>query len=207
MGLGNFKDDNEDDNTSSRNEDGARKYVKITRDEFEEFLEELPFEFAVVDRDPSGEFVYQTTGAPITKSNIRVRVYSTIQKGSDTGRDKGDDAIRTVLYDTENREVVGGRKKTLRIETWRSNLEPKIRELVDEADKHLERCVVCNNGWLRIVDGQYGEFLGCSNYPDCEFMCYEYEDGKYIARTSKDGTAEFADSQEEARKKLWATLQ
>lgn len=206
MGLGNFSGEDESKSSDSRNGGGSRKYVKISKQEFEEFLDTLPVAFEPVTRDPSGEYVYQTTGAPLEVDNVRIRVYSTIQKGSDTGRGKGDDAIRTVLYDIENREIVGGRKKTLRIESWRSNLEPKIMELADEAQSMITKCAVCNKGWLREVDGQYGEFLGCSNYPDCEFMCYEYEDGKFIARTSKDGTAEFANSRQEAREKLWDEL-
>ena len=32
----------------------------------------------------------------------------------------------------------------------------------------IEACPVCN-GWLNIRMGRYGRFLGCSNYPDCNY--------------------------------------
>ena len=206
MGLGNFSNDNGEERSGTSKSGGSRKYVKIEGEEFIQFLESLPVEFEEVSDRRSGERVYQTTGAPIGVDHVRVRVYSTIQKGAEKGRDKGDDAIRTVLYDTRGDAIVGGRKKTLRIETWESNLRPKIMELVDEAVEYLTECHVCNKGWLRQKEGEYGEFLGCSHYPDCEFMCFEYEDGKYVARTSKDGEAGFGSSLDEARENLWDEL-
>ncbi len=35
-------------------------------------------------------------------------------------------------------------------------------------DKTVEPCPSCD-GWLRNITGQYGPFLGCSNYPDCRY--------------------------------------
>ncbi|MFH1694519.1 MAG: topoisomerase DNA-binding C4 zinc finger domain-containing protein [Patescibacteria group bacterium] len=34
----------------------------------------------------------------------------------------------------------------------------------------LERkCPSCDVGYLRVKNGQYGKFIGCSNYPKCEY--------------------------------------
>jgi DNA helicase-4 len=34
----------------------------------------------------------------------------------------------------------------------------------------VEACPACSNGTLRKRSGQYGEFFGCSNYPDCRYI-------------------------------------
>lgn len=37
--------------------------------------------------------------------------------------------------------------------------------------KHLVggKCPSCNDGYLRVMKGKYGKFLGCSAYPKCKF--------------------------------------
>ncbi len=37
--------------------------------------------------------------------------------------------------------------------------------------KHLVsgKCPDCNEGYMRVIKGEYGKFLGCSNYPNCKF--------------------------------------
>jgi len=36
-------------------------------------------------------------------------------------------------------------------------------------DELLGQCPQCNNGYLRIIDGKYGKFIGCSSFPSCNF--------------------------------------
>lgn len=31
------------------------------------------------------------------------------------------------------------------------------------------RCPSCERGYLRVVEGRYGKFVGCSTYPDCHY--------------------------------------
>ena len=37
-----------------------------------------------------------------------------------------------------------------------------------DCDKTVEACPTCD-GWLRTITGEYGPFLGCSNYPNCDY--------------------------------------
>jgi hypothetical protein len=33
----------------------------------------------------------------------------------------------------------------------------------------LGKCPECSEGYLRVIDGKYGKFIGCSKYPNCKF--------------------------------------
>ncbi len=33
----------------------------------------------------------------------------------------------------------------------------------------LGKCPDCNEGYLRVLDGKYGKFIGCSGYPKCRY--------------------------------------
>jgi hypothetical protein len=150
----------------------ANTYTRIGRDEFEEFLGDFAaYEF--VDSG-AGENIYKID---LPHHALEVRIFSTIV--GDHARNSGDDAIRTVLWHTHFDEPVGGKRKTLRIETWRSNLRPKIEDLVlNWRDHYNGTCPECEayldglkvtKGVLKMRSGAYGDFLGCSNYPNCEY--------------------------------------
>lgn len=139
-----------------------RRYTGITREEFEQFLGNF-VEFQEVDDTDAEEVVYSVN---LPHDELEVRIFSTIQNGR--ARDCGSDAIRTVLWHTEEDCPVGGRVKTLRIETWRSNLRPKVEDLVlNWREAFHGHCPDCRGGVLQLRSGQYGDFLGCSNYPRC----------------------------------------
>lgn len=36
-------------------------------------------------------------------------------------------------------------------------------------DELLGHCPKCKNGYLRIISGKYGKFIGCSSFPKCSF--------------------------------------
>lgn len=139
-----------------------RQYTRVTVEEFENFLGGIAaFEFP--EDVTAEEKVYDI---PLPADDLVIRIYSTLQDGQ--ARDKGSDAIRCTVFDKESGSVIGGEKKTLRIQTWRKNLEPKIRELVANwRDYNHGRCSCCDARMAR-RDGKYGEFLGCTNYPACK---------------------------------------
>lgn len=173
MGLGDFKKDS-NDNESNQKSSGQRKYTRISQQEFEDFLDSLWYDYHEANPEDDGfrkfakEKVYSIPPLSTRVDDaVTVLVFSTIDTRTGQARDKGDDAIRCVIWDTNLQKPIGGRKKTLRIETWKSNLGPKIEELVEETSSYLESCPECNTGWLVKRDGQYGEFLGCVRYPDC----------------------------------------
>ena len=33
----------------------------------------------------------------------------------------------------------------------------------------LKKCPTCDSGYLRVMTGKYGKFLGCSSYPKCHY--------------------------------------
>lgn len=166
MGIGNFT---EDDSQNS----GSRKYTDISKAEFEHFLDSLHEEVGRFVEIETGDFerVYELKD-DLTDNGLSLRIYSTIDKRTEDNRDKGTDAIRTVIVSrTEDGDdiVVGGRTKTLRIETWEKNLKKKIVDIYRETQDYIEPCPedYCS-GYLVEREGKYGEFLGCTKYPSCD---------------------------------------
>jgi len=52
-------------------------------------------------------------------------------------------------------------------------LDNKIDEFKEYLDKQRvinQKCIVCNKGYITIKRGKYGNFLGCSNYPNCKII-------------------------------------
>lgn len=148
---------------------GGRRYVQPTKEEFEECIESARegIEWEIDEKAPGKEYVYDTHDFMPDYPGLVLRIYSTIDRRSDRARSKGADAIRLLVFNRHVMRPMGGRKKTLRIETYCKNLTEKINDLFDEYDDYVTRCDECGS-WMVIRDGQYGEFLGCTGYPDCE---------------------------------------
>lgn len=164
MGLDDLMDGDSDSSSSS-----SKKYVVVTRDEFEEALEETKIDWHRLDLENVGEWVYQSGRLHGVPKTVVLRTYSTIDKRTNRGRGKGKDAIRSVIWDVAEGRPVGGRKKTLRIKTWRSNLIPKLNELAEEAHSMVTMCDSCGSHMvIRKNSKTDEEFLGCSEYPDCK---------------------------------------
>lgn len=162
MGLDDLKKEKEPSST------GTRRYVQPTKEEFEECLLSAMDDISwQIDHEaPANEYVYDTHSFMPEQNGIVLRVFSTIDLRTDKARSKGADAIRLVVWNRHIDAPMGGRKKTLRIETYCKNLTNKIRDIFEEYDRYDFECPECG-GWLVLRDGQYGEFYGCSNYPDC----------------------------------------
>lgn len=199
MGLDNIVNEGDESANSTSSKPGSsKKYVKILRDEFEEFLyDQSPYYWQEVNTD-SGELVYETDEFMIMYPDISLRIFSTIDKGTDEGREKGDDAIRTVIWSKEKDVPIGGRKSTYRIKTWKKNLLRKIKSLSDEWHDYVEECPNCD-GWLVERQGNKSSFLGCINWEKdgsgCDYtrplehegQCPECEDGFLVKREGRDG--------------------
>lgn len=140
-----------------------RRYTNVTVDEFESFLGSFT-EFSRVQDTDAKEAVYSI---PLPHPDLEVRIFSTLNPDGNA-RGCGDDAIRSVIWHTTEGCPVGGREKTLRIQTWRQNLKPKVEDLMTNWRQRFHgNCPECS-GVLQLRDGEYGEFLGCSNYPRCK---------------------------------------
>lgn len=174
MGLGNFNDPDPNDG----NEQST--YQRISREDFEDFLDDNGWEWELVGEtykghgfdNFTGELVYRIKG--IEEDKLELRVYSSIEKSSGLSRDKGKDAIRTVIWHKEEQRPIGGRTRTHRITTWKKNLRKKIESLLDEWKDEVEVCDECGS-FMAKREGQYGPFYGCLSYPRCE-NTKEYDD-------------------------------
>lgn len=149
----------------------SKEYVTITEEEFREFMDSLDYGFEeLLDREilgNSNEVVFRSTDQITPDGNVSILVWSSIDRRTNKSRDKGADAIRTVLH-LEDYGPIGGRKRTHRISTWRKNLRKKIISLADETEEYVNKCPECDTGYLVEREGQYGKFLGCTNYPLCD---------------------------------------
>lgn len=117
----------------------SKTYRRITREEFDAFMDDLVPDNEVVRPDGVSERVYD---CPLPSDRHVIRVFSTIEGGA--GRDRGADAIRCVIWDLGANEPVSGRLKTLRIDTWRDNLRAKIEDLyANWRDEVPGRCPEC----------------------------------------------------------------
>lgn len=167
MGLGNFTDGEEENSTN-------REYYRIHQDEFEEFLNEVDNEFYIIGTEEDSNLVFTRElvyGKELGHEDLQLRVYSTIDERYGRARDKGDDAIRTVIWSKELSHPIGGRTKTLRIKTWKSNLLPKLEEIIDGWGDKVVNCDECG-GWMVKRDPDPGDdwdtFYGCAKYPVCK---------------------------------------
>lgn len=166
MGIEGFKtgDDDEDEDVETKVPEGQRgRYVEITESEVHEFFEDLEYSFVICNEDPSNELVFESNRPMPDNKDITLRVFSSVDERSGKGRDKGSDAIRTVLWHRQLNRPIGGRTRTHRIATWRKNLKKKIESLVEETDEYIKECPKCQ-GYLVEREGSYGKFLGCTNW-------------------------------------------
>ncbi len=46
---------------------------------------------------------------------------------------------------------------------------PKFSRKMPSDVASLGKCPLCEQGYLRIIDGKYGKFLGCTRYPNCHY--------------------------------------
>lgn len=143
------------------------EYSTITKEDFDEFIESLPYDFKEKRTNNCREYIYELNNVVDGDPSIILRIYSTISVDTNESREKGKDAIRTVLQKRSTNKPVGGRTKTLRIPTWRKNLRGKIQSLVEDTKEHYNPCEECGS-YLVKRSGKNGDFLGCLNYPDCD---------------------------------------
>lgn len=150
----------------------GRQYQNITEDEFDAFMGDLAdYEKTVPAR--AKEVAYDLS---LPVDGLVIRVWSTIVRGN--SRDCGDDAIRAVVWDTEEDRPVGGRKKTLRLaptasnpEGWKGNLRPKVIDLFKNWRDYDRQCPKCGSRMVKRTPDRgddWTAFWGCTSYPQCD---------------------------------------
>lgn len=142
-----------------------REYTEITRSEFKQALSETQLDFKEVNYNWTGELIYE---AYSTDETFTLRVYSSLDKRTGKSRDKGSDAIRTVVLHTDSGKPVLKTKRTNRIKTWRKNLKKKISTLIKKQG-NIQECEKCGSVMVIRENNKTGdEFYGCTNYPECK---------------------------------------
>lgn len=143
----------------------AGTYTRITEGEMDDVL--LSNGFEVVDLDGVNEKVYQFNFDTKSGETLGIRVYSSIDLRTGDSRGCGNDAIRVTMMWKDGGEwkAIGSSKRVNRIQTWKKNLENRLNTWSTMLEG---RCGDCGAP-LRKRSGEYGEFLGCSRYPDCDY--------------------------------------
>jgi replicative superfamily II helicase len=131
----------------------AAEFVTITKTEMEEWL-------------PDGAKAIERRGYEIDRPGIVVKVYSSIV--GEQSRGVGQDAIRCVLFDTFAERPLGKTKRVHRTEgattVW-ERLDDRVVEMMLLLSE-VTFCPKC--GHIMILrNGKFGEFFGCSQFPDC----------------------------------------
>lgn len=152
--------------TANTTVSNSQRYTAIHRDEFETFLDEnVEWGHGTLSVGDSGEYIYDI---PLPRAHLTIRIFSSVDRSTDYTRPCGTDAIRCVIWNHEVEEPVGGRVRTHRIETWRSNLLEKIQSLEENWNEYDRECPQCGSP-LAIREGEYGAFYGCLSYPECDY--------------------------------------
>jgi len=107
---------------------GTMEYIKFNKEELEA---NLPKDFEIIDA-PGFEYIYQI---PSVSKNISLRMYSSIDKKTNTCRSSGKDRIRLVLMNTTNEQPVSKGVGINRVgdskESFFSRLTGRVQELIN----------------------------------------------------------------------------
>ncbi len=135
------------------------RFVYIRRVDFERFIYQY------------GECIYVKVGGEMCYDmfidrgrDIRLRIYSSVDKNTGMSRPKGEDCIKLVLmrgdyfYWTTMRKVY-------RVEGWRGQLGSLIQRYFGLWTKLI--CRRCGRMLVERVSG-YGKFYSCEGYPLCK---------------------------------------
>jgi len=150
----------------------SKRYVEISEADMTDLME-VQMGFAKIELSGTTEIVWQRQVE--TKSGEKfpyaVRVYSSIAYG--TSRGCGEDAIRVVLINLDTGRPIKlqptkgkAGKRIYRTKSAMPNLRTRCRELFAYVINPGHHCPDCDS-LMATRKGGYGEFLGCTNYPDC----------------------------------------
>jgi len=141
-------------------------YDKLSKDEFEGLLGDVEPDFTrrtdIMAINDLSEYVYSAS----VENGFDIVIYSSVSTHTDKVRAKGSDAIHLKIHHEQSSGPVVSEPKTLRTENWDQNLRKKINNAIDKIQE-ARRCSKCG-GYLIRREGEYGEFFGCTNYPECD---------------------------------------
>jgi len=138
-------------------------FYNISLDEMREFLEAQGFAQIKLPRTTELVFAKRVDQDDLPLS---LRIYTGINP-SGNSRAVGKDAIRVTLFMRTPEKIIklGGSKRVHRVLNWKKNLQDRLDSWLDFMPKH--KCSKCGNPMVP-RKGQFGNFLGCSQYPECK---------------------------------------
>ncbi|MFW9910063.1 MAG: hypothetical protein ACFFEF_16020 [Candidatus Thorarchaeota archaeon] len=139
----------------------VERHVDITQDEFERVLAK----YKPKRIKPKGVFeaVYKI---PLP-NGLSIWIYSTINIHTGVSREKGADAIKTVLMYNDTK-IIQTTSKTLRVESWKENLTAKLDGLISIVTEYRDPQ---GHPLLKKKKKEgKGIFYGCALYPECKYL-------------------------------------
>ncbi len=169
-------------------------YVPFNLVQFEKFLTEskIPYERKIIP----GSYEHMFDVPLTTKSGIEypavVRIYSSIELGSDVTRDVGEDALRVRVIRTDKtsekfpkgipaREI---KYTAFRTKSAFPNLRDRVRLAFGQAMR--QACPEC--GTLMVKRGTTSKFYGCFNYSRTDpLACRKTQSVEWVEKGVKPG--------------------
>jgi hypothetical protein len=143
-----------------KNGDDIMPAVTITKAEMDAVLTARGF--TIIESDRALEYTYQRS-MPYQEIDYYVRIYSSIDKRTDTSRPVATDAIRLIVLN-EQGYTISKEGRVNRTKGWEIRLNARIDNWVNT----LYLCPQCTHP-LRKRMGKFGVFMGCSAYPNCGY--------------------------------------
>ena len=163
-------------------------YVEIKLDEFKKEIEnEMGFTCVNPNREVSNprggyaeEYIYERVVKHHNPEDMMqalrgedfrysIRIYSSIDRRTNTTRNSGQDAIRVTLYDLFKERPVKVEKRVNRTQNALVNMRARAREMWQYVSTRNNVCPTCQSLLVkRTAKRTKKQFLGCSNYPECK---------------------------------------
>lgn len=143
------------------------RYVPITFQAFNAVMDTIGAQQVFI----SGCWEHVWDRPVITNSGAQfkynIRIFSSVDVGTDVTRDKGKDAIRIALYNTATERCVGGAsKRVFRTKNALDSVVLRARAMFGEVINPEWHCPCCG-AFMVIRNGRNGDFKGCTRYPVC----------------------------------------
>lgn len=143
------------------------RYVPISYVDFKEVMNSIGADEVYID--DCWEYVWDrpviTNSGTVYPYNIRI--YSSIDIGTDMSRSKGTDAIRIALYDNRLERCVGGMsRRVFRTQNALTNVRHRTRALFSQVIDPNYQCHCCGAPMV-VRNGRSGSFKGCTRFPVC----------------------------------------
>lgn len=119
-------------------------FVSVTKEKFDSFL---PENFEIIPLQNCKEIVYQI---PSENSDIKIRIYSSIDIRTNISRDISSDAIRIVFWDMKNDRPIGKGKKIYRTE-GKTTIQERIQARINDFMKTANNQTAVNFNYVKAI--------------------------------------------------------